>query len=85
MRATLSTQFDALVTQIGQLAGDSGFNGINLLAGDTLTVTFNETGTSSTTVIGVDYTDATAAPLSINASANNWATAGRHSRRPRPT
>ena len=67
VRATLSSQFDALVTQIGQLAGDSGFNGINLLGGDTLTVTLNETGTSSTSVVGVDYTDATAAPLSITA------------------
>ena len=56
VRATLSSQFDALVTQIGQLAGDSGFNGINLLGGDTLTVTLNETGTSSTSVVGVDYT-----------------------------
>ncbi|MFZ0403833.1 MAG: hypothetical protein WAL03_22415, partial [Pseudolabrys sp.] len=73
VRATLSSQFDALVTQIGQLAGDSGFNGINLLGGDTLTVTLNETGTSSTSVVGVDYTDATAAPLSITAAANSWA------------
>src|SRR6476469_8920475 len=37
VRATLASQFDALVTQIGQLATDSGFNGINLLGGDTLT------------------------------------------------
>ena len=44
VRATLASQFDALVTQIGQLATDSGFNGINLLAGDTLTVTLDETG-----------------------------------------
>ncbi|MGB9396231.1 MAG: flagellin [Pseudolabrys sp.] len=73
VRATLSSQFDALVTQIGQLAGDSGFNGINLLGGDTLTVTLNETGTSSTSVVGVDYRTATAAPLSIAAAANSWA------------
>ena len=39
---TLATQFDALLVQIGQLAGDSGFNGINLLGGDSLTVNFNE-------------------------------------------
>ena len=73
IRASLSTQFDGLLTQIGQLAGDAGFNGINLLAGDTLTVTLNETATSSTTVAGVDYTNASAAPLSIATSANNWA------------
>ena len=73
VRATLSTQFDDLLTQIGQLAGDAGFNGINLLGGDSLTVTLNETGTSTTTVTGVDYTNASAAPLSITAAANNWA------------
>ena len=56
VRATLASQFDALATQIGQLAGDSGFNGINLLAGNTLTVTLDETGNSSTSVVGVDYT-----------------------------
>jgi flagellin-like hook-associated protein FlgL len=72
-RATLATQFDALLTQIGQLAGDSGFNGVNLLGGDSLTVNFNEDATSTTTITGVDYTNANASPLSINASANNWA------------
>ena len=71
-RATLSTQFTDLLTQIGQLAGDAGFNGVNLLGGDDLTVTLNETGTSTTTVSGVDYTDATAPPLSIANAANNW-------------
>ena len=71
-KATLSTQFDALLTQIGQLAGDSGFNGINLLGGDSLTVNFNEDATSKTTVTGVDYTNANAT-LSI-ANAGNWQT-----------
>ena len=33
----------------------SGFNGVNLLAGNTLTVTLDETGNSSTNVVGVDY------------------------------
>jgi flagellin-like hook-associated protein FlgL len=73
VRANLSTQFDDLLTQIGQLAGDAGFNGINLLGGDTLTVTLNETGTSTIAVTGVDYTNAQASPLSITAAANNWA------------
>ena len=76
VRATLASQFDALVTQIGQLATDSGFNGINLLAGDTLTVVLDETAASSTSVVGVDYTDATAAPLSIALSVGSWATSG---------
>jgi flagellin-like hook-associated protein FlgL len=73
-QATLASQFDDLLTQIGQLAGDSGFNGINLLGGNDLTVTLNETGTSTTTVSGVDYTNANASPLSIASSANNWST-----------
>jgi flagellin len=75
-KASLSTQFDSLLTQIGQLAGDSGFNGTNLLGGDTLTVNLNETATSSTTVTGVDYTVANNAPLSIANATNNWAGAG---------
>ncbi len=74
-QAALSTQFNSILTQIGQLAGDSSFNGINLLAGNTLTVTLNESGSSSTTVTGVDYTNANAAPLSIANAANNWAAA----------
>ena len=70
-RATLAAQFDALRTQIDQLAGDSGFNGVNLLNGQSLTVQLNETNTSSTTVTGV--TDTSANALAINASVNNWA------------
>jgi flagellin-like hook-associated protein FlgL len=73
VQATLSSQYTALLTQIGQLAGDSGFNGINLLGGNDLTVTLNETGSSTTTVSGVDYTDATGTALSIANAANNWA------------
>ena len=73
VRGSLASQFDTLVTQIGKLAGDSGFNGINLLGGDTLTVTLDETGNSTVSITGVNYTDATAAPLSIATSTNAWA------------
>ena len=72
VQATLSSQFNDLLTQIGQLAGDSGFNGINLLGGNDLTVTLNETGTSTTTVTGVDYTSASTG-LSIANAVNSWA------------
>ena len=72
-QANLSTQFNSLLTQIGQLASDSGFNGVNLLGGNTLTVTLNETATSTIAVTGVNYTNAAAAPLSIANAANNWA------------
>jgi len=74
-QASLASQFDSLLTQIGQLAGDSGFNGVNLLGGDTLTVTLDDTGNASISVAGVDYTNASASPLSIAGAANNWASA----------
>jgi flagellin-like hook-associated protein FlgL len=73
-RDSLASQFDALLTQIGQLAGDAGFNGVNLLGGDDLTVNFNEDATSKTTISGVDYTNANATPLGI-ANAVNWSAA----------
>ncbi len=63
------------MTQIGQLASDSGFNGTNLLGGNNLTVTLDETGASSTTVNGVDYTNAQTG-LGIDgavANHNSWA------------
>jgi flagellin-like hook-associated protein FlgL len=71
-QASLATQFNTLLTQIGQLAGDSGFNGVNLLGGNTLSVTLDETGNSSISVTGVDYTNANAAPLSVANAVNNW-------------
>ena len=72
-QASLAAQFDALLTQISQLAGDSGFNGVNLLGGSSLTINLDESATSSVTVTGVTYTGNT--PLSIAASVNNWAAA----------
>jgi len=71
-RSDLATQFGTLLTQIDQLAGDAGFNGTNLLKGDTLKVTFNADGSASLSITGV--TDTTAGALSIHAAANNWAT-----------
>ena len=77
VKANLASQFDNLLTQIGQLGADSGFNGINLLGGNDLTVILNEksgTAQSSVTVSSVDYTDATASNgLNIANSTGNWA------------
>ncbi|MFZ0845449.1 MAG: flagellin [Pseudolabrys sp.] len=70
VRASLATQYGATLTQIDQLAGDSGYNGINLLSGNSLTLTLNETGTSSATISGV--TD-TSAGLSISGASSAWA------------
>ena len=54
-RTTLQGNYNALLTQINQLAGDSSYNGVNLLGGDNLQVLFNENGTSSLTIAGVNF------------------------------
>jgi len=69
-RATLATQFDALRTQIDQLAADAGYKGINFLASGSLTVAFNEDGSSSITITGFD---ASTTGLTISAAAGSWA------------
>jgi flagellin-like hook-associated protein FlgL len=73
VRSGLATQFDAILSQVNQLSGDSGFNGINLLdktnSAD-LTVTLNESGSSNVTIAAVDFT--TGGGLSVNNSVNNW-------------
>ena len=57
-RTTLQTNYNSLLTQIDQLAGDSSYNGVNLLNGNNLTVNFNENGTSSLTINGVNFNHA---------------------------
>ena len=69
LRQSLSEEFDTIRQQISELAADAGFNGQNLLGGSTLTVQFNENGTSSVTVTG---STVTAASLGINAAAGNF-------------
>ena len=53
-RASLATQFDDLMAQIDSLATDSTYRGTNLLDSGTLTVEFNEDGSSSMTITGFD-------------------------------
>ena len=52
-RVDLEADFNSTLTQINQLIQDTGYRGTNLLNGDSLTVQFNETNTSSLTVAGV--------------------------------
>ena len=54
-RASLQADFNNLLTQITQMAGDASFNGVNLLDSDSLEVVFNEDGTSSLAINGVDF------------------------------
>ena len=70
-RSTLQTNFNNLLTQINQLAADSGYNGINLLAGDSLTIDFNPTGTSTLNITGVTFN---AAGLGLGATSGTGAT-----------
>jgi len=71
VRATLAAQYDAIRTQIDQLSSDSGINGVNLLGGNNLIITLNETGSSTVTVTAVN--DTTGGDLAIGASQNTWA------------
>jgi flagellin len=57
-RASLQNDYNELLNQITQLAQDASFNGVNLLDQDNLTVTFNEDGSSSLVIQGVDFTAA---------------------------
>ncbi|HET7847529.1 MAG TPA: flagellin [Pseudolabrys sp.] len=54
VRKNLEQQFNNLITQIDGVAKDSGFNGVNLLNGDKLTVKFNADGSSSIDVQAKD-------------------------------
>jgi flagellin-like hook-associated protein FlgL len=50
VRSDLAAQYNELRDQLDKLADDGSFNGINLLRGDKLTLTFNENGTSSISI-----------------------------------
>lgn len=54
-RAALEKQYNLLRGQIDELARDSSFNGNNLLYNDSLTVIFNENGSSSLSIEGVMF------------------------------
>lgn len=46
IRASLANEFNELKNQLDRFADDASFNGINLLRGDNLRITFNESGNS---------------------------------------
>ncbi|GKQ53106.1 flagellin [Bradyrhizobium sp. Ce-3] len=54
-RAALVTQYNNTISQITTTAQDASFNGINLLTGDSLKLTFNETGKSTLSITGVKF------------------------------
>ena len=57
-RNSLVAQYNQVLAQINTTAQDSSFNGINLLNGDTLDLTFDETGASKLSITGVTFNDA---------------------------
>jgi flagellin len=55
VRSNLLSQYNNILAQITTTAQDASFNGINLLGGDTLKLTFNETGKSTLNITGVNF------------------------------
>jgi flagellin-like hook-associated protein FlgL len=55
IRSNLVNQYNNVIQQITTTSQDSSFNGINLLNGDDLKLTFNETGKSILNIKGVTF------------------------------
>jgi hypothetical protein len=53
-RANLVAQYNNIIAQIKTTSQDASFNGVNLLNGDQLKLIFNETGTSTLNITGVN-------------------------------
>jgi len=54
-RSSLVAQYNNVLAQINTTSQDASFNGVNLLNGDTLKLTFNETGRSTLSITGVVF------------------------------
>ena len=70
-RTSLQSNYNTLLTQINQLAADSGYNGVNLIGGNNLQINFNETATSSLTINGVNFNSAGLGLSSVSGSTTN--------------
>jgi flagellin-like hook-associated protein FlgL len=68
VRKNLITQFNQLRSQLDKLADDASFNGVNLLHGDTLKLVFNETNTSSISIVSQDVNGINSSVLGIGAA-----------------
>jgi flagellin-like hook-associated protein FlgL len=65
VRANFVTQFNGYIDQLNKLSDDASFNGVNLLRGDKLKITFNEAGTSTIEILAKD---ASGNAIAINTS-----------------
>ncbi len=70
-RAALAEDFNRVLEQIDQVKEDTGYQGINLLNGDDLTVYFNEYRTTSLSIEGVTFD---LDGLGLKESENEWET-----------
>jgi flagellin-like hook-associated protein FlgL len=55
IRSNLVSQYNNIIQQITTTAQDASFDGVNLINGDNLKLTFNETGKSTLSITGVTY------------------------------
>ena len=76
--ATLTSQYHQVLSQIDLLAADSGYKGVNLLNGTSVThtVNFDEKGDSALSITGFDATaDGTTLSLTTH-TVNGWVSSG---------
>ena len=64
-------QYNEILSQIDQLAKDSGYKGVNLLQGNDLKVVFNEDRSSYLTIQGT-FADTSEDGLNISAATTDW-------------
>ncbi len=76
VRSNLIQQFNDLRTQIDELAKDSSFNGVNLLAGDQVSLVFNEKTGANQSKMTVQGSSLTAENLGISQAVNTQGIAG---------
>ena len=69
-RSNLIEQYNTLRTQIDSLAKDAGFNGVNLLQGDKVTIAFNEKGGANQTKLDIQGTNLTSDNIGIQQAGN---------------
>ncbi len=68
---TLGIQFDEVINQLRNMAGDSGYKGINLLAGDSLTVEFD--ASSGDSILGIQgFTVSDAGTIAAEVTGAGW-------------
>ena len=74
VRSNLIQQYNDLRTQIDELAKDSGYNGINLLQGDKVSIQFNEKTGKNQTKLDIQGSTLSADNLGISQAVNTQLT-----------